>query len=158
MAKTITIPAESGFPSIDVWVNGKKYSYPTGQSVSVPDEVAAVLQAGYSVLPEPEQEPPFGRFVVNVAVDSKDNVSADKTHIEIAKAIRSGNVVMCRVDYKGTSLFGGIQSILMLNMSIAALDFSPHPIAFSGRMCLANSIKNVDITAFSDGTWQFVID
>lgn len=50
--KLLTIPVESGFPSVDVWVNGKKYSYPTGQEVSVPEEVAAILQAKYSALPE----------------------------------------------------------------------------------------------------------
>lgn len=50
--KVLTIPVESGFPSVDVWVNGKKYSYPTGQEVSVPEEVAAILQAKYSALPE----------------------------------------------------------------------------------------------------------
>ena len=42
MAKTITIPTNKGNPVL-VSINGKKYKYTAGATVSVPNEVAALL-------------------------------------------------------------------------------------------------------------------
>lgn len=42
MAKTITIPTNKGNP-VQVVINGKRYKYTAGASVSVPDEVAALF-------------------------------------------------------------------------------------------------------------------
>ena len=44
MAKTITIPSDKGNPVVAV-VNGRKYTYTAGATVSVPDEVAALFEA-----------------------------------------------------------------------------------------------------------------
>ena len=43
MAKTIVIPNDKGNP-VTVVLNGKKYVYTAGETVSVPDEVAALLE------------------------------------------------------------------------------------------------------------------
>lgn len=42
MARTITIPSDKGNP-VFVTLNGKKYTYTAGETVSVPDEVAALF-------------------------------------------------------------------------------------------------------------------
>ena len=42
MAKTITIPTNKGNP-VQVVINGKRYKYTAGASISVPDEVAALF-------------------------------------------------------------------------------------------------------------------
>jgi len=44
MAKTITIPTGRGDP-VFVTLNGKKYTYRAGETVSVPDEVAALFES-----------------------------------------------------------------------------------------------------------------
>lgn len=44
MAKTVTIPSDQGNPVVVV-LNGKKYIYTAGSTVSVPNEVAALLEA-----------------------------------------------------------------------------------------------------------------
>ncbi len=51
MATTITIPSDKGNPVIVV-LNGVKYTYTAGTTVSVPDEVAALFEAndGNSVI------------------------------------------------------------------------------------------------------------
>jgi hypothetical protein len=43
MAKTITIPSDQGNPVVVV-LNGKKYTYTAGDTVSVPDAVAALIE------------------------------------------------------------------------------------------------------------------
>lgn len=42
MSKTIQIPSDKGNP-VFVTLNGKKYTYTAGETVSVPDEVAALF-------------------------------------------------------------------------------------------------------------------
>ena len=51
MSKTIRIPDDRGNP-VNVVINGKKYIYTAGDTVSVPDEVAALFEAndGNSVI------------------------------------------------------------------------------------------------------------
>ena len=44
MATTITIPVGRGDP-VFVTLNGKKYTYRAGETVSVPDEVAALFES-----------------------------------------------------------------------------------------------------------------
>ena len=44
MSTTITIPRDKGNPVVVV-LNGKKYTYAAGETVSVPDDVAALLAA-----------------------------------------------------------------------------------------------------------------
>ena len=143
MAKTITIPVESGFPSVDVWVNGKKYSYPTGQAVSVPNEVAAVLQAEYSALPEPEQEPPFDRFVVNVEVDSNDRMAADKSAAECLGAFNAGRMMVCRVKYQGSNSY--LQASVIDLTSCNKVGLASGTIEFSGITCIAGHVLNVSV-------------
>lgn len=41
--KTVTIPTDRQ-PTFDVYINSRKYSYPAGATVSVPDNVAAVIE------------------------------------------------------------------------------------------------------------------
>ncbi|MBQ8399559.1 MAG: hypothetical protein IJX08_06260 [Clostridia bacterium] len=152
MAK-LTIPKEFGYPSIDVWVNGKKYTYATGELIYVPDEVAEVLQAKYSAIPVPKKEPPFGKLVVNAVVNSSYEITADKTHEEIEQAIKEGVEVVCLVDYNGTTIGNVTHCTLVLSMTCAALDNSPKPICFSGRAFA----QSVDVTVFSDGHWEITV-
>ncbi len=51
MSKTVTIPSDKGNP-VTVVINRRKYTYKAGTTVSVPDEVAALLEAndGNSVI------------------------------------------------------------------------------------------------------------
>lgn len=44
MSKTITIPSDKGNP-VFVVLNGVKYTYTAGDTVSVPDEVAALFES-----------------------------------------------------------------------------------------------------------------
>ena len=50
MAKTITIPTNKGNP-VQVVINGKRYKYTAGASVSVPDEVAALFDDNKAMEP-----------------------------------------------------------------------------------------------------------
>lgn len=53
--KTVTIP-----DNMNPWeccINGKKYRYPAGETVDVPDEVAAIIQAYENATKAPEAEP-----------------------------------------------------------------------------------------------------
>ncbi len=44
MSKTITIPTDLGYEnSMTVYINGKSYTYTPGDTVQVPDEVAALI-------------------------------------------------------------------------------------------------------------------
>lgn len=56
MAKTVTIPSYASW--LHVLINGKLYTFKGGQTVSVPDEVAALLAAN-------EQEAPAGERPVS---------------------------------------------------------------------------------------------
>ena len=44
MSKTITIPSDKGNP-VFVTLNGVRYTYRAGETVSVPDEVAALFES-----------------------------------------------------------------------------------------------------------------
>ncbi len=44
MSKSITIPTGYGNP-VTVVLNGSKYTYPAGKTVTVPDEVAALFES-----------------------------------------------------------------------------------------------------------------
>ena len=44
MSKSITIPTGYGNP-VTVVLNGNKYTYPAGKTVTVPDEVAALFES-----------------------------------------------------------------------------------------------------------------
>lgn len=45
MAKTITIPTDLGYEnSITLYINGKSYTYKPGETVSVPDDVAELIE------------------------------------------------------------------------------------------------------------------
>ncbi len=53
--KTVTIPTCAN-PFV-VIINGKKYTYPAGETVSVPDEVAEVIERHEEAHPKPEEMP-----------------------------------------------------------------------------------------------------
>lgn len=55
MAKTIKIPNNMK-PYYEVEIGNKKYRYPAGTTQSVPDEVAAVIEANSNM--RPKENPP----------------------------------------------------------------------------------------------------
>ena len=58
MAKTVTIPADVS--RMEITINNKTYTYPGGATVSVPDEVAALIAANQANKPggtRPASEP-----------------------------------------------------------------------------------------------------
>lgn len=160
MSKFVTIPVEFGFPSVDVWVNGTKYSYPTGEKVLVPDSVAEILLTRYSALPVPEPENPFSvpkSLVVHAVVDSKDVVTADKSHREILDAYKSGTEVFMSVDYHGSKVpYGPYEFTLPLSSVITSKEspmYNTASVMFSGVVDGAGITYSITIGTGNGMSW-----
>lgn len=85
--KTITIPSDS--TRYVVSVNGRVYVYKGGETVSVPDEVAEVIERQSEALPLPEEVKP-----------SADDILEDATIADAGKALgidESGNPALIEV-------------------------------------------------------------
>lgn len=50
--KTITIPKKFGYPKVNLWLNGKKYTFPTGEEINVEDEVADIIENAMALAPK----------------------------------------------------------------------------------------------------------
>lgn len=50
--KTITIPKKFGYPTLDIHINGEKYTIESGKEISVADEVAEVIENAIALEPK----------------------------------------------------------------------------------------------------------
>lgn len=50
--KTITIPTRFGYPTLDLFINGKKYTFNSGVEISVEDYVADVIENAIALEPK----------------------------------------------------------------------------------------------------------
>lgn len=58
---TITIPKRFGYPTVDIYINGKKYTFSSGVEISVEDEIAGVVNNAVAL------EPKEGRNLSRIA-------------------------------------------------------------------------------------------
>lgn len=59
--KTITIPKRFGFPTVDIYVNNKPYTFNSGEEITVDDHVAEVIENAIAL------EPKQGRYKSKLA-------------------------------------------------------------------------------------------
>lgn len=50
--KTITIPKKFGYPKANLWLNGKKYTFPSGEEITVEDEIADIIENSMDLAPK----------------------------------------------------------------------------------------------------------
>ena len=50
---TITIPKRFGYPTVDIYINGKKYTFNSGVKISVEEDIAAVVNNAVALEPKP---------------------------------------------------------------------------------------------------------
>lgn len=111
-----------------VMVNGKRYEYPAGVEMEVPDEVAHVIETHYKAEqgdPSPEVQPPFGcgssggagsgKLVVEFNMESHNptyggNVECNMDYASLRDAMLSGNDVDVRLTNKGNDKFNYLYS------------------------------------------------
>ena len=60
--KAVTIPTCAN-PFV-VIINGKKYTYPAGETVEVPDEVAEIIERHEEAKPQPEDAPVVNAYIL----------------------------------------------------------------------------------------------
>jgi hypothetical protein len=104
MAKTITVPADRGNPVV-VQVNGKKYQYTAGATVSVPDEVASLLGNNS------QQDVEYGRVPTAPLTPTKRNedgsgipVSVSDTGEMFADGEAAADTVLSKLTVNGHTL------------------------------------------------------
>jgi hypothetical protein len=50
--KTITIPKKFGYPTLDIHINGEKYTLESGKEISVADEIAEIIENAIALEPK----------------------------------------------------------------------------------------------------------
>ena len=50
--KTITIPKRFGYPTVDIYINGKAYTFNSGEEITVEDNVADVIENAIALAPK----------------------------------------------------------------------------------------------------------
>ena len=50
--KTITIPKRFGYPTVDIYINGKAYKFNSGEEITVDDNVADVIENAIALAPK----------------------------------------------------------------------------------------------------------
>ena len=50
--KTITIPTKFGYPKFDMFINGKKYTFKSGEEITVEDYVADIIENAIALAPK----------------------------------------------------------------------------------------------------------
>jgi hypothetical protein len=100
MDKTITIPTNKK-PNYEILVNGKKYSYPAGETVLVPEDVAEVIENDLAL--EPKTDPnarrgdrlAYSEFVEKTVVAEEVGVGVV---LEGFPAFKEGDAVALKVN------------------------------------------------------------
>lgn len=88
MAKTITIPTDLGYENqMVLTINGKTYSYTPGDTVSVPDEVAALIA-------DMERQQPSGTRAPAIQADWYENDSSSSAYIRNRPFYTDGETVV----------------------------------------------------------------
>lgn len=49
---TITIPKRFGYPTVDIYINGKKYTFSSGVEISVEDNIADIIENAVALEPK----------------------------------------------------------------------------------------------------------
>lgn len=50
--KTITIPKRFGYPTLDIYINGKAYTFKSGEEITVEDNVADIIENAMALAPK----------------------------------------------------------------------------------------------------------
>lgn len=86
--KTVTIPND--YHPYEVEVNGKEYRFPAGATVSVPDEVAAVIENYYKL--QPKEKPTDGGALPYVSKENDGDVLTVKDGAWTTEEGGNGNI------------------------------------------------------------------
>ena len=55
--KVIIIPKSMGYPTVDIWVNGKEYTFPSGVEITVDAYLAEVIENAIALAPKEGERP-----------------------------------------------------------------------------------------------------
>ena len=155
--KTVTIPTCAN-PFV-VIINGKKYTYPAGKTVEVPDEVAEVIERHEEAKPQPEDAPEEGN-----GVKSWNDLEDRPFYDEIASVgdtlTWDGSPTDVSIDLGGVFLYkvsGSTPSIDELNSGTATIHNGiadeQYPLEGTIQQLDSNLIgSDVLFVAFEDGT------
>ena len=104
MSKTVTIPAD--LSRIEITINGVQYTYKGGETVTVPDEVAALLETNAANRPSgtrPVEDPKNaglydGEDFIPVYTDSKGALRIKKSDVQGAVPASGGGAFIVTVE------------------------------------------------------------
>jgi hypothetical protein len=60
--KTIIIPTRFGYPTLDLYINGRKSTFKSGEEISVEDSVADVIENAIALTPKYDSEANSGKI------------------------------------------------------------------------------------------------
>ena len=166
--KKVTIPTCAN-PFV-VIVNGMKYTYPAGETVEVPDDVAAVIEQHHDAHNNPQPAPvvpPFvpsegesgggGLPVVELSTPiTADTVFTDAENAALTEAYESGMpiVLKCSLNYTGTTVDGaGVELVAEMVNTIATA------ISMGGAKAIYVNYLNSNVLLVSEETvWVVVVE
>ena len=139
MAKLITVPVGYGYPYVKVWVNGKEYTVPTGEEVSVEDGVYEVL---VRMMDKKEAHEDSNAENFRVRFTSDDTkVSCNRNYADVfTKAIGGANVI---AEYE--------ESGNIYIMKVALIKKSGTQLSFSCTTAVNTGIRHVIIHYYNTG-------
>ena len=106
--KTITIPKSFGYPTVDIVVNGKKYTVKSGEEVTIENHIAEVIENAMALAPKEKPRLLQQEAILVVAMKyaytngGKEYYTCDTPYDEIAQAVGKKAVVAW---YGGTQVF-----------------------------------------------------
>lgn len=116
MAKTITIPTDLGYENqMVLTINGKTYSYTPGDTVSVPDEAAALIA-------DMERQQPGGIRTPAVQTDWNEKDSSSSAYIQNRPFYTDGETVVPLPDQYIPAAAAKAADLEALEARVAALE------------------------------------
>ena len=130
---TITIPKRFGYPTVDIYINGKKYTFNSGVEIEVEEDIAAVVNNAVAL--EPKQGRNLSRIAQLAEGSIKELTTSD---FEGVQAIYQFAFYYCDT----------IQSVVIPN-GVKSIGYS----AFRNcgnlkRVEISESVLNIDERAF----------
>ena len=106
--KTITIPVRLGYPTVDIEINNKTYTFKSGEEITVDDYVAEVIENAIALAPKGSPRLMQQEAILVVAMKyaytngGKEYYTCDTAYDEIAQAVGKKAVIAW---YGGTQVF-----------------------------------------------------
>lgn len=105
---TLTIPTKFGYPKANIYLNGKKYTFKTGEEITVEDNIAEIVEKAIALAPKEDPRLVLSKEILVVVMKyaytngGKEYYTCDTAYDEIAQAVGKKAVVAW---YGGTQVF-----------------------------------------------------